>query len=233
MRKSLIITIIAGVVSVLTIASCSKDVYDEETHEQLIHYYSSVDSVDQQHMWLLSQTKSLRYQVPSGSSYTQLRIYSADPLTSSSAELMNQISKDTGIDIFSRSDDKEAKEYFDDLRDMWLSTLTNMEDDAKSWSLEITRIMVEDLINSLVLNEDFNEWLTDWKNRYKEVMSIDDEAERERRLSGQLCLQLHPQINLINQLLPALIDWLIIMIDNVVLNDMMLDKSTMLIERDG
>ena len=66
-----------------------------------------------------------------------------------------------------------AKEYFDDLRDMWLSTLTNMEDDAKSWSLEITRIMVEDLINSLVLNEDFNEWLTDWKNRYKEVMSID------------------------------------------------------------
>lgn len=97
-------------------------------------------------------------------------------------ELMNQISKDTGIDIFSRSDDKEAKEYFDDLRDMWLSTLTNMEDDAKSWSLEITRIMVEDLINSLVLNEDFNEWLTDWKNRYKEVMSIDDEAERERRL---------------------------------------------------
>lgn len=91
MRKSLIITIIAGVVSVLTIASCSKDVYDEETHEQLIHYYSSVDSVDQQHMWLLSQTKSLRYQVPSGSSYTQLRIYSADPLTSSSAELMNQI----------------------------------------------------------------------------------------------------------------------------------------------
>ena len=97
-------------------------------------------------------------------------------------EMMNQISKDTGIDIFSRSDDKEAKEYFDDLRDMWLSTLTNMEDDAKSWSLEITRIMVEDLINSLVLNEDFNEWLTDWKNSYKEAMSIEDEAERERRL---------------------------------------------------
>ena len=90
MRKSLIIIIIACVSVVLGTTSCNKNVYDENTHQQLIHYYSSVDSVDQQHMWQLSQTKSLRYQVPSGS-YEQLRIYTANPLTSSSAELMNQI----------------------------------------------------------------------------------------------------------------------------------------------
>ena len=90
MRKSLIIIIIACVSVLLGTTSCNKNVYDENTHQQLIHYYSSVDSVDQQHMWQLSQTKSLRYQVPSGS-YEQLRIYTANPLTSSSAELMNQI----------------------------------------------------------------------------------------------------------------------------------------------
>ena len=90
MRKSLIIIIIACVSVVLGTTSCNKNVYDENTHQQLIHYYSSVDSVDQQHMWQLSQTRSLRYQVPSGS-YEQLRIYTADPLTNSSAELMNQI----------------------------------------------------------------------------------------------------------------------------------------------
>ena len=91
MRKSLIITLIAGISIVLTFTSCNKNVYDEKTHQDLIHYFSAVDSVDQQHMWMLTQSKSLRYQVPSGSKYEQLRIYSADPLTDRNAELMSQI----------------------------------------------------------------------------------------------------------------------------------------------
>ena len=95
MRKSLIYTIIEGV-SVMAMVSCDKNVYNEETHGELIHYYSAVDSVDQQHMWQLSQTKSLRYQVPSGSSYELLQVYTADPLTNSKAELMNQIYVSSG-----------------------------------------------------------------------------------------------------------------------------------------
>ena len=91
MRKSLIITIIAGIATSLGLASCDKNVYSEERHKDLIHYYSSVDSVDQEHMWMLSQDKTLRYQIPSGSSYEQLRVYSANPLTDSNAELMSQI----------------------------------------------------------------------------------------------------------------------------------------------
>ena len=95
MSKSLIITIIAGI-AVFAMTSCNKNVYDEDTHKDLIHYYSSVDSVDQQHMWMLSQTKSLRYQIPSGSTYEQLRIYTANPLTDKNAELMNQIFVSSG-----------------------------------------------------------------------------------------------------------------------------------------
>jgi len=91
MRNSLIITLIAGVSVMLGMVSCSKNVYNEDTHRELIHYYSAVDSVDQQHMWMLTEYKSLRYQVPSGGSYKQLRIYSANPLSNSKAELMNQI----------------------------------------------------------------------------------------------------------------------------------------------
>ena len=91
MRNSLIITLIAGMAVVLGATSCDKNVYDENTHRELIHYYSAVDSVDQQHMWMLTQNQSLRYQVPSGGNYTQLRIYSANPLSDSKAELMNQI----------------------------------------------------------------------------------------------------------------------------------------------
>ena len=97
MRKSLIITIIACINVAIGLSSCNKkDVYDEEVHKELIHYYSAVDSVDQQHMWMLSQTKSIRYQVPSGSNYEQLRIYTANPLTNSDAELMNQIYVSSG-----------------------------------------------------------------------------------------------------------------------------------------
>ncbi len=89
MRKSLIITLIAGITTTLTMVSCDKNVYDEERHGELIHYYSSVDSVDQQHMWMLTQSKTLRYQIPSGSSYEELRLYTSNPLTDENAELMN------------------------------------------------------------------------------------------------------------------------------------------------
>ena len=95
MHKSQIITIIIGVVMLGT-ASCDKNVYDEEIHKELIHYFSSVDSVDQQHMWMLSQTRTLRFQVPSGSSYEQLRFYTADPLTDKTAELMSTIFVSSG-----------------------------------------------------------------------------------------------------------------------------------------
>lgn len=91
MHKSLIITMIAGVFTILGAASCDKNVYDEKRHGELIHYYSSVDSVDQQHMWMLSQTKILRYQVPAGGDYQRLLVYSANPLTNAKAELINSV----------------------------------------------------------------------------------------------------------------------------------------------
>ena len=56
MRKSLIVKMIAGALTLIVAASCDKNVYDEKRHGDLIHYYSSVDSVDQQHIWMLSQT---------------------------------------------------------------------------------------------------------------------------------------------------------------------------------
>lgn len=91
MRKSLIITIISFV-TVCSLVSCNKkDVYSENRHKDLIHYASPVDSVDQQHMWMLSQTKSLRYQVPTGTNYQQLCVFTSNPLTSSEAELMSRV----------------------------------------------------------------------------------------------------------------------------------------------
>ena len=58
---------------------------------------------------------------------------------------------------------------------------------------------------------------------YRRVKGIDREVNWD--------LQLHPQIHLIDQLLSTLKNRLVVMINNVVLNDMMLDKSAMLVER--
>jgi len=91
MRKSLITIVIVGVVSASSLVSCDKEVYDEKKHEELIHHFSAVDSVDQQHMWMLSKTKSVRYQVPAETSYSELYVYNANPLTDSKAEVMNHI----------------------------------------------------------------------------------------------------------------------------------------------
>ena len=97
MHKSLIISTIVCVSIILGMTSCEKNVYDEKRHEELIHYNSSVDSVDQQHMWQLSQTQILRYQVPVGASYKQLRVYTANPLSDLKAEVMSQIYVSDGL----------------------------------------------------------------------------------------------------------------------------------------
>ena len=88
--------------------------------------------------------------------------------------------KDTGA----ATDD--AVKYFEDLRDMWLSTLTDMEADAASWQADITRIMVEDLINSLVLGDEFEEWLADWKERYAEEMARGGDTDRLKALIDEM-----------------------------------------------
>ena len=83
-------------------------------------------------------------------------------------------------------DEEEAKEYFSNIRDMWVSTLTDMEADAESWQKEITRIMVEDLVNSLVLGDDFEKWLADWKERYADELAHGMDADRLNALIAEM-----------------------------------------------
>ena len=51
--KALLFVVVAA--SVFGAASCSKNIYDEEKHYALVKYQSSVDSVDQQHDYLLTE----------------------------------------------------------------------------------------------------------------------------------------------------------------------------------
>ena len=79
-----------------------------------------------------------------------------------------------------------TKEYFSGLRESWLDTLTDMEADVESWKREIQRVMFEDLVNEFILGDDFNTWLENWKNAYKEALEAGDEQRLTQLLEEQV-----------------------------------------------
>ena len=84
-------TILLGMaILTLGVMSCNKNVYDENVHEELIHYLSPVDSVDQQHEWRLSSTRTYAISIDAGSDIKKVMLLTADPLKDRTAEIMTQ-----------------------------------------------------------------------------------------------------------------------------------------------
>ena len=63
---------------------------------------------------------------------------------------------------------------FDGMRDEFLKSLTDMSGDAESFAKWLERTMFEAMVDSYVLDEEFNEWLKDWQKRYAEAMKEND-----------------------------------------------------------
>lgn len=82
--------------------------------------------------------------------------------------------RDEIFDIVGYDPREESNDYFGSLEDSFLSTLTSMTDDAEDWTKEIVRIMTEDLVMQLVLGDDFQKWLDDWRTRYKTAVEAGD-----------------------------------------------------------
>lgn len=108
-------------------------------------------------------------------------------MMSDATSRLEELSAATGVDVFGSEDAaKEEKAYFDSLRDMWLSTLTDMEADGEAWKREIVRVMLEDLVGELVLGDGFESWLEDWKKAYKEALEAGDEVRMTALLEEQV-----------------------------------------------
>ena len=97
---------------------------------------------------------------------------------------------------------EEVGAYFDNLRDRWLSTLTDMTQSGEDWRKSLMETMFSDLVEATVLNvpltvtldgeekafDDFQAYLDNWTERYKAVLenqTLTDE-ERNRQLRALL-----------------------------------------------
>lgn len=92
---------------------------------------------------------------------------------------------------------EEAKKYFEDLRNSWASTLTDMTATADDWKQQLLSTVFSDLVESTILSapfdamidgaqkhfDDFDAYLEDWKKRYKAIIedtTLTDEQRNAR-----------------------------------------------------
>ena len=94
----------------------------------------------------------------------------------------------------------EVKKYFEDLRDSWKSTLSDMSATTEEWKNNLIDTILSDLVESTILNvpvtitttetekgeqtfDDFAKYLEDWTRRYKEIIedtTLTDEERNEK-----------------------------------------------------
>ena len=71
---------------------------------------------------------------------------------------------------------EEAKSAFDNLHSSFLSTLTDIKGDVEKWSKDITKTMVEQMVEKNILNEAFDGQMDDWKKRFEDALTAGDTA---------------------------------------------------------
>ena len=69
---------------------------------------------------------------------------------------------------------EKAKSAFDDLHQSFLSTLTDMNGDAEAWSKQITKTMVEQMVEKNILNDAFDGQMDEWKERFEDALTAGD-----------------------------------------------------------
>lgn len=88
----------------------------------------------------------------------------------------------------------EIKVYFEDLKDSWKETLSDMSATTEDWKNELIDQVLSDLVESTILNapfdtmidgaekhfDDFGKYLEDWTDRYKGVLEDETLSDEER-----------------------------------------------------
>ena len=90
MWKTSKIILIGMAILTIGLASCRKNVYDEDEYIKIIKYLSPVDSVDQRHTWQLTTSYTFHFTADAGSDIEAICVFTDNPLTNANAEIMGQ-----------------------------------------------------------------------------------------------------------------------------------------------
>ena len=90
MRKSQLALMTAILFMIIAGAACNKNVYDQEADQRWRDSISPVDSVDAQHTWILTATKTLMVTTPDTGSIKMVKILTANPRETGDAEVVGE-----------------------------------------------------------------------------------------------------------------------------------------------
>lgn len=91
-----------------------------------------------------------------------------DKTTGEISEKSKQMWEAFGIDA------EETKSAFEDLHSSFLSTLTDINGDVEAWSKNITKTMVEQLVERNILNAAFDEQMDAWRESFESALEAND-----------------------------------------------------------
>ena len=90
MRKFHLVALAAIFVMMIAGSGCKRDMYDEDITKQLMDSVSPVDSIDANHTWMLTQTKTLMVTTPDTGAIKMVKILTANPRETGNAEVVGE-----------------------------------------------------------------------------------------------------------------------------------------------
>lgn len=90
MRKFHLIALAVILVMMIAGSGCKRDMYDEDITKKLMDSVSPVDSIDANHTWMLTQTKTLMVTTPDTGAIKMVRILTANPRETGNAEVVGE-----------------------------------------------------------------------------------------------------------------------------------------------
>lgn len=94
--------------------------------------------------------------------------------------------------------EKLTQTSFDEMQNSFFDALMNMETDAEDWANDLSKIMAEALIKNNIFDQDFQEKMKDWVQRYKAAMENFNNGDiNQKQLEDELAALREEQTNML------------------------------------
>ena len=90
MKKFHLASLCAILIMIIAGSACKREMYDEQTHQDMMDSVSPVDSVDAMHTWILTTTKTLIVTTPDTGAIKMVKILTANPRETGNAEVVGE-----------------------------------------------------------------------------------------------------------------------------------------------